>query len=99
MKYFWFPAVTLVLDEPVRIDEEPFTLSHYTRSYHVAADSAAHALSLIQAFARTEKATVLSTEPPVEESLSDVPKEKRLQHDVTIPGVLWRTGRAFFAAS
>lgn len=99
MKYFWFPAVTLVLDEAVRLDEEPYSLTHYTRSYHVAAESAEQALSLIQAIARAEKATFLSAEPPEEEPVTNVPKEKRMQTDHTRAGVLWRTGRAFFPAS
>jgi len=99
MKYYWFPVVTLVLDEPVRMDEEPYSLSHYTRSYHVAAESAEEAFSLVQAIARVEKATLLSAEPPEVEPVTNVPKEKRIQADHTKAGVLWRTGRAFFPAS
>jgi hypothetical protein len=59
MKYYWFPTVTLLLGEPATVAEEPYSLSHYTRSYHVAAESAEQALSLVQAIARVEKATFL----------------------------------------
>lgn len=99
MKYFFIPSATHVLDEPIEIEEEPFKVSHYSRSYYVAAASDLDARRLIELDAKTERASVLSVEAVDETSLDKVPRPKAGQVDPRVPGVLWRSGRAFFPAS
>jgi hypothetical protein len=99
MRYFWAPSVTLVLDEPIQIDEDPYSLTHYVRSYYVAARTIVQGLTIIEESARSEQATVLSVEPLEEVPLDRVPRSKGKGINPVQPGVIWRSGRAFFPAN
>jgi hypothetical protein len=73
-------------------------LTHFSRSFYVAASSPAHVRELLIENSRVDQAELLALDSIEEATLAQVPV---IRADLPSPsgGVLWRSGRVFFPAS
>lgn len=94
------PSVMCTLHQPVRAEDGGETLTHYMRSYFVAAASADDALEVVREDVRRDAATFLDAEAPEERPAREVPVGLLQRWTLAKQrGVCWRSGRTFFPAA
>ena len=94
------PSATCVLNAPINSEEGSEQLTHYSRSYFVAALTPEDALDVVRADAAADGAALLDADAPEESSASEIPVSAFQR--VTVGrkrGVCWRSGRVFFPAA
>lgn len=96
MKVYHFPTVDgrLLVPHPGPDGEN---LTHFVRSYYVNAPSVEKAVGLLHADLGSEGAEVLGFDPPILLEFLRIPFHVLTKGILNRgPGVLWKSGRAFF---